>query len=137
MGIYSFRQRDNSVSCCRITLSLYSDPITSFFITSFLTSFTPAQLEYFYGFPPWAYAAWAIGVWGSMLGAIGLLLRKTWAVWAFGAALLGLAVSSFYNFVLTDGMAVMGGGGAIFTGVIWIIALLLFFYARAVTRGRR
>ena len=26
MGIYRFRQRDNFVSCCRITLSLYSDP---------------------------------------------------------------------------------------------------------------
>ncbi len=104
---------------------------TQFRIESYMSQFTPEQLEYFYGFPAWADAAWAVGVWGSLLGSVGLLLRKAWSVWLFGAALLGLAATTVYNFVLSEGMAVMGSGAAIFTAVIWIIALALFLYARA------
>lgn len=105
-------------------------------LESYMSQFTPQQLEYFYAFPAWADAGWAIGVWGSLLAAIGLLLRKAWAVWLFGLAILGLAVTTVYNFVLSDGMAVMGSGAAMFTGVIWIIALFLFFYARAMAKRK-
>ncbi len=99
-----------------------------------MKQFSAEQLQYFYGFPAWAIGVWAIAVWGSLLASFGLLLRKAWAVWLFGVAILGLAVNSLYNFVLVDGMAVMGSGGAMFTGVIWIIALALFIYARAMAK---
>ncbi len=55
-------------------------------IEAYMSAFTPEQLEYFYSFPAWAVAAWAFGVWGALLGSIALLLRKAWAVWAFGIA---------------------------------------------------
>jgi hypothetical protein len=103
-------------------------------LESYMSQFTPEQLEYFYAFPAWMDSAWAVGVWGSVLGSIFLLLRKSWAVWLFGASILGLAVSTVYNFILSDGMAVMGSGAAIFTSVIWAIVLLLFFYARAMAK---
>jgi len=102
----------------------------------YMSQFTQTQLDYFYSYPAWAVAGWAVAVWGSLLAALGLLLRKAWAAWLFGAAIAGLALNSVYSFVLTDGMAVMGNGGAMFTGVIWIIALFLFFYARGLaSRG--
>ena len=100
-------------------------------LESYMSQFTPEQLAYFYGFPAWAVAGWAVGVWGSFLGSLALLLRRTWAVWLFGAALAGLAVTTLYNFVLTDGASQMGAGAAVFSAVIWAIALFLFFYARA------
>ena len=100
----------------------------------YMEKFTPEQLEYFYSFPAWADACWALGVWGAFLGSIALLLRKSWAVWLFGVSLLGLAGTTVYNFVLTDGAALMGEGAAAFTGVIWVIALFLFFYARAMAK---
>jgi hypothetical protein len=103
-------------------------------LESYMSQFTPEQLEYFYGFPMWVDAAWAIAVWGSLLASIGLLLRKTWAVWLFGLAILGMVVTTVYNFVLSDGMAIMGREAAIFTAVIWAIALFLFFYAKAMAR---
>jgi len=105
-------------------------------LESYMSQFTPEQLEYFYGFPAWAVAAWAIAVWSSLFGSLALLLRKAWAVWLFGAALAGMAVTTLYNFVLTDGAALMGGGAVAFSAVIWAIALFLFFYARAMA-GRR
>jgi hypothetical protein len=101
----------------------------------YMSQFTSQQLEYFYSFPAWVKAAWAVGVWGSLLGSVSLLSRKSWAVWLFGASILGLVFTTVYNFILSEGMAVMGSGGAIFTAVIWAIALLLFFYARAMAKS--
>jgi hypothetical protein len=109
---------------------------TQFRLESYMSQFTAEQLEYFSGFPAWVVAAWAVAVWTSVTGAVGLLLRKAWAVWMFGAAILGLAISSVYNFVLSDGMAVMGEGGVYFTAVIWLTALFLFFYARAMAKNK-
>jgi hypothetical protein len=103
-------------------------------LESYMSAFTPQQLEYFYGFPAWAVAAWAFGVWGSFLGSIALLLRKSWAVWLFGASIAGLVFTTLYNFVLTDGAALMGPGAMAFSAIIWVIALLLFFYARAMAK---
>lgn len=103
-------------------------------LESYMGQFTAEQLDYFYGFPAWMDAAWAIAVWGSLLGSLALLLRKSWAVWLFAIAILGMAVSTLYNFVLNNGIEVMGSGGAAFTAVIWVIALLLFFYARAMAK---
>lgn len=102
----------------------------------YMSQFTAEQLDYFYGFPAWVDACWAVGVWGSLLGSLALLLRKAFAAWLFGVAILGLAGSSFYNFVLSDGMAAMGEGATTFTVIIWVIALLLYFYAVAMSKRR-
>lgn len=100
----------------------------------YMAQFTQEQLEYFYTFPAWMDAAWAIAVWSSLLGSLALLLRKSWAVGLFGLAILGLAVSTVYNFVLSNGLEMMGTAAAMFTAVIWVIAVLLFFYARAMSK---
>ena len=110
---------------------------TQYRFESYMNQFTPGQLEYFYSFPVWMDAAWAIAVWASVLGSLSLLMRKAFAVWLFGISILGLAVSSIYNFVLSDGMAVMGSGGTTFTAVIWIIALFLYFYSKAMAARRK
>jgi hypothetical protein len=34
------------------------------------------------------------------------------------------------------GAAAMGEGAAMFTGIIWIIALFLYFYAQAMTKRK-
>ena len=103
-------------------------------IAPYMSRFTPEQLEYFDGFPAWTVAAWALGVWGSLLGSLFLLLRRRWAVWLFGIAIAGLAITTLHNFVLTDGAAVMGPEAAVFSAVIWVIALFLFFYSRAMAK---
>ncbi len=102
----------------------------------YMSNFTEEQLAYFYGFPAWAKAFWAIGVWFSLLGSIALLLRRALAAWLFGAAIIGLVGTSIYNFVLTDGAALMGDGAVAFSVVIWAIALFLYFYSAAMARRR-
>jgi hypothetical protein len=107
---------------------------TQFRLDFYMSQFTPEQLEYFYGFPAWAVAFWAIAVWGSLIASLGLLLRRVWSVGLFGLALAAMAITFLYNFVLSDGLSMMGTGGAIFTAVIWAIAIFLFFYSRAMAR---
>lgn len=96
----------------------------------YMSQFSEEQLTYFYGFPAWVIAGWAIAVWGSLVASIGLLMRRRWSVWLFGLALVGMVVTTIYNFVLTNGAEVMGSGAAIFSVVIWVIAIALFLYAR-------
>lgn len=96
----------------------------------YMSQFSEEQLAYFYGFPAWAVAGWAFGVWGAFAGSIGLLLRKKWAVWAFGISLAGMVVSSIYNLVLSNGAEIMGSNGMIFTAFIWVVAIFLFLYSR-------
>ena len=103
-------------------------------LEAYMSAFTPQQLEYFYGFPAWAVAAWALGVWGAFFGSIALLLRKSWAVALFGVSIAGMVLTTLYNFVLTDGAALMGPDAMAFSAVIWAIALALFFYARAMAK---
>jgi hypothetical protein len=109
---------------------------TQYRLESYMSQFTPEQLEYFYGFPVWMDAAWAIAVWGSLLASFGLLLRKAWSAWLFGVAIAGLAATSVYSGVLTNGMAIMGDGATTFTALIWVIALFLYFYARAMAERK-
>ena len=115
-------------------IGVFDFSATQLRLESYMGQFTPAQLEYFYGFPGWAIAAWGIAVWGSLLGSIALLLRKSWAVWLFGVAIVGMLLAAFHNLVLTDGLSLMGPGAGIFTAIIWIIAFGLFFYARAMVK---
>jgi len=95
----------------------------------YMKAFSEEQLAYFYGFPSWVVAAWAFGVWGAVAGSVGLLLRKKWAVWAFAISLAGMAVSSVYSMVLTDGIKLMGQGAVAMNLVIWAVAIFLLVYA--------
>jgi hypothetical protein len=103
----------------------------------YMAGFTPEQLAFFYGIPAWTVAAWAIGVWGGVLGSLLLLLRKYLAEWVFLASLAGVVLTTFQNYVLSNGLEVMGGpGAAVFTAVIFLVTVGLYLYARAMrTRG--
>ena len=55
----------------------------------------PAMLKAIAEYPAWATAAWALGVWGSLLGSVLLILRSRHALTAFMASLVGLAVNTW------------------------------------------
>ncbi len=101
---------------------------------AYMSSFTPEQLEYFYGFSPFATAVWALAVWGSVLGSVLLLLRKGLAEPVFLIAFVSMVASTIQTTV-SGGWSIMGGVGAIaFSGVIFVVSLALWLYARAMRR---
>jgi len=103
-------------------------------VEGYLAKLTAEQLELFAGFPWWVNVAWAVGVWFSVAGSIALLLRKRQAFWLFTGSLLGMLVTSYHNFVLHNGLAIMGTTGAMFSAVIFLVAIFLIFYSRAMVR---
>lgn len=103
-------------------------------LESYMSQFTAEQLEYFYSFPVWVTAAWAVAVWSGLLGSISLLIRRAWAVPLFAASIAGMLVTSLHNFVLSEGAEMMGEGALAFTAVIWFIAIGLLFYARSMAK---
>lgn len=104
---------------------------------AYMKAFTPEQLEYFYGFPAWVVALWAIAVWGSVVGSILLLLGRRAAAPVFVASFVCAVLVAIYNFGLSNGLEVMGGVGTIlFSLLILVVALALWLYARAMaSRG--
>jgi hypothetical protein len=103
---------------------------------AYMSSFTPAQLEFYYGFPIWFVVAWGIAVWGGLLGSLSLLLRLRLALQLFLASVICIVLSDIHTFALSNGLRVMGGSGAAFSAVIFVIGVLQFVYARAMC-GRR
>ena len=104
-------------------------------LESYMGQFTQEQLDYFYGIPAWAVSGWAIAVWIGLIGSIGLLMRRKWSVGAFAISLIGLAVSSIYTLLLSDGLEMMGGTATFMTLLIWVIAVFLVWYSRQQTKA--
>ena len=102
----------------------------------YMSQFSAEQLEYFYNFPAWVVVCWAIAVWSSLLGSVALLMKKAFAAYLFGLAILAMIGTSVYNFVLSNGMEIMGEGAMTFTVIIWVVALFLYFYATAMVKRR-
>lgn len=102
---------------------------------SYMSNFTPEQLAFFYGFPSWVVASWAIAVWGGVLGTLLLLSKKKIAVWVLLASLLAMIITAIHNFGFSDGMQAMGDPFSLtFTAVIFLVALGLYLYAKAMAR---
>lgn len=101
---------------------------------AYMGKFDQAQLDYFYGFPAWFDFFWAVAVWGSLIGSMLLLLRRGQALPVFLGSFVAMVVTTIYSFGFYDGMEVMGAGGAVFSAAIFVVALGLLLYARAMKR---
>lgn len=109
--------------------------MTELKVEAYMSQFTPEQLEYFYGFPTWVVATWALAVWGGVIGSLLLLLKKRWAVHVFLISLVAMVITSLRNYVFSNGLEVAGDAfTVIFTGVIFVVSLLLYLYARAMQK---
>ena len=107
---------------------------TQFSLEFYLSQFEPEILEAIDVMPAWATASWAFGVWGAFVGTIGLLLRKKWALWAYVVSLGGLLMSNIYSFFLSNAAEAMGDSYPYMNALIWVIALGLFIYPRAMSK---
>lgn len=88
-----------------------------------------AMQDYIANIPTYAHIGWSLGIWGSFVGSVLMLLGKRGAVGAFLVSLLG-ALTSFgaqaRAGVLETPMAAF---------IIAIIALLLWYARRSEMRG--
>jgi hypothetical protein len=97
---------------------------------TYLAQFTTEQMAYFDSLPAWLTAFWAIGVWGGLAGALLLLIRSRYSVWAFALSLIGAVIAMGYQqFATTIPESMKSGAMAIMPWVIIVIAAFLLWYS--------
>lgn len=96
-----------------------------------LASLPEAERNLYTDIPAWATSAYAIAVFGGLLGSIALLLRKAWAVPLFVASLVAVVVQMAHAFFMTALFEVKGAGAAILPLLILAIAAYLVWFSRS------
>ena len=94
-----------------------------------------AALAWVDGFPLYAQIGWGLGVWMGLAGAVLLLMRHRWSVWAYGLSFVGAILGLGYQIALAPPLP--GAEGPMMTVIPYVIiavALALFLYARAMER---
>ncbi|HEX8938483.1 MAG TPA: hypothetical protein VF776_09475 [Sphingomicrobium sp.] len=113
----------NGFGCVDYTLTNLKNP-------AWLAKMPADQLAYMASLPGWLTAFWAIGVWGGLVGAILLLMRNRYAVWALGLSSIGAVVGLGYQMTIADMPASMKQGAMAFMPwLIILITIFLLFYS--------
>lgn len=95
---------------------------------SYLASLSAGQMAVLDRMPAWVNVAWAVGVWGALLGSVLLLLRRRWAVHALRLSLLGAAVVTAYHIRVAP--QPLSNADWALTIAVLAVGLALVLYAR-------
>ncbi|MCJ1962702.1 hypothetical protein MTR65_18600 [Novosphingobium sp. 2637] len=101
---------------------------------AYLSAFPREYVAYLDTLPLWLVGFWALGVGGGLAGALLLLRRARLAAAAFGVSLLGLVVTSVYQWRDTEAPAISSADVAI-SVAIWLIALALLLFSLRMLRA--
>ncbi len=94
------------------------------------------QRQVYAATPSWLNLVFGIAVFGGVLGAIGLLLKRRWAAALFLLSLLAVLVQMTAAYLLTPAWQAYGAAGLAMPVLLVVVAALLFWYARkAAARG--
>lgn len=107
--------------------------LTRLRVPAYLSQFSPDQVAYFQSMPTWVDAAWAVGVWVGLVGAVLLVMRMGIAVLPLAASCAAMVAATVWLLVLSDPpMAQVTGmlGVWIMVGVA-AASLVIYIYARA------
>lgn len=101
-----------------------------------LAAMPPEQQQIHQASPAWLDVPFAVTVFGGAVGAIGLLLKKRWAVSMFALSLAGLLVQLVGTYLVTPAWELSGVAGLALPALLVVIAVLLLGYSRkAAARG--
>ncbi|NQY04140.1 MAG: hypothetical protein HRT76_12900 [Halieaceae bacterium] len=89
-----------------------------------------AQQALLESMPQWVLIAFAIAVFGCVLGALGLVLRKVWSLLFLWLSLFAVLAQQSYTFLMSDTLQVMGVQAAVMPALVTIIAVALVMIAR-------
>ena len=93
--------------------------------------YTAEQLTLMESTPAWVTAAFAIAVWGGLLGCLALLLRKKWAKPVLILSLIGILAQMAHSFFMTNAAEVYGQVQGVITPlIVIIIGIALVQFAR-------
>ncbi|WP_240621808.1 hypothetical protein [Alteromonas alba] len=94
-----------------------------------------AQQAAYRDIPVWSYSAYALAVFGGLIGSILLALGKKLAFPVLVISLAGVIVQQYYNFVVIDAISIMGWGIVVMPVIVTSIALLLVLISQRGVRA--
>lgn len=102
-----------------------------------LAAMSEAEAGLYRNAPAWTTGAFAIGVFGGVLGSLFLIMRKSWAVPAFILSLIAVIVQFSYWLFMTQAVAVHGVMNAAMMPITITLtaAALIWFSKTAKGRG--
>jgi len=80
--------------------------------------------------PAWVTAAFALAVFGGLLGCLLLILRKKLATLVFIISLIGIIVQMIYNVFMSKAAEVYGPGNLIMPLMVIVIGTFLIWYSK-------
>ncbi|HUQ12837.1 MAG TPA: hypothetical protein VM055_00995 [Novosphingobium sp.] len=96
-----------------------------------------ALLDWIDSFPLWSQICWGLGVWGSVLGSVLMLVRSRHAATAFAVSLVGAVLSLGYTALANPMPAGMESavGKVMPLVIIAVVAALWWYCRRAFAKG--
>ena len=86
-------------------------------------------VSYFNSLPGWLMWAWALAVWGGILGWVLMLLRSRFALPAFVVSLVAMVINFGY-WIPTGGLSIMPVAGLVVTAFVVAGAVFAVWFAR-------
>ena len=96
-----------------------------------LAAMPQAQQQIHNATPAWANGAFAIAVFGGLIGSILLLLKKALAYPVLIISLIAILVQMYNAYFIMDSFAVFGPGGMVMPIMVIVIAILLVWLAKS------
>jgi len=108
----------NAYGCYDYLMMMTADP-------GWMSKFPQDAVTYWESLPSWLSGFWAVGVWGGLAGAVLLLVRSRYSVWAYGLSFVGAVVGIGYQLFMTDMPESMQSGSAMMLS--WAVIIIAAF----------
>jgi hypothetical protein len=121
-----------------IALLWYLMDMSAFYMRVFMTDDVikamPENQQHLYrNMPLWVNIVFAAEVFGGVLGCVGLLLRKKWALPLFVVSILGVLSQTFHVYFLSDAISTMGAPAVAMPLLAILIGMGMIVLAKSAT----
>jgi hypothetical protein len=93
-------------------------------------TYSQAYADYLLAEPTWSAAVFALAVTSGFLGAVSLLLRRSWAAPLYMLSLLFISISLGKMFLLDKAHTMMSGGQVGMEGIVFLLGVLAVWVSR-------
>ena len=102
-----------------------------------LAQMTPAQRELYEERPQWLFAMYAVAIVTGLAGAVGLVLRKAWAVPALAVSLVAVVIQFGYTIFGMQAIERVGAAQALSLPIVVFIAGALTLWLASTAKKSR
>jgi hypothetical protein len=93
-----------------------------------------AAIAWVESMPLYAQIGWGLGVWMGLLGAVLMLVRSRYTVWAFAASMVGIVLGIGYQLLAAPPLEGASPNGKLIEYAVIVVGAVLLAYAQAMRK---